>query len=157
MQDIIKLSQKQDIVVYNPKKGSLFTKKIIDAAPNIKFVPIIHMTRDEVIKTLQKAKVYIDFGNHPGKDRLPREATILGCCVITGKRGSARYYEDVPILETYKFEDKVENIPMIIEKIKDCFENFEKRHGDFDKYRKVIKEEHSRFVSDLKQVFKGSI
>ncbi|MDK2791068.1 MAG: hypothetical protein PWP15_1588, partial [Methanothermococcus sp.] len=29
------------------------------------------MSREEVIKTLQRAKVYIDFGNHPGKDRIP--------------------------------------------------------------------------------------
>ncbi|WP_292460125.1 hypothetical protein [Methanothermococcus sp.] len=148
------LSQKQNIVAYNPKKGYSFTKKIIKAAPDIEFIPIINMTRDEVIKTLQKAKVYIDFGNHPGKDRIPREAAILRCCVITGKRGSARYYEDVPIPEAYKFEDQVEYIPNVINKIKDCFENFEKRCCDFDYYRRVINEEPDKFVSNLKQIFK---
>jgi len=33
-------------------------------------------------------QVYIDFGHHPGQDRLPREAVQCGCVVITGKRGS---------------------------------------------------------------------
>jgi hypothetical protein len=147
------LSNKEDIVAFNPKKGFSFTKKIISSAKDIKFVPLINMSRDEVIKTLQKAKVYIDFGNHPGKDRLPREAAVLGCCVITGKRGSAAFFEDVSIPNEYKFEDKEENIPKIIDKIKDCFENYEERYKDFDYYREVIKNEPQRFIEDLKKIF----
>jgi hypothetical protein len=147
------LSNKEDIVAFNPKKGFSFTKKIISSAKDIKFVPLINMGRDEVIKTLQKAKVYIDFGNHPGKDRLPREAAILGCCVITGKRGSAAFFEDVPIPNEYKFEDKEENIPEIINKIKDCLENYEERYKDFDYYREVIKNELQKFIEDLKRIF----
>lgn len=147
------LSEKQNIVAYNPKKGIAFTKKIISSAKDIKFVPIINMSRDEVIRTLQRAKVYIDFGNHPGKDRIPREAAILGCCVITGKRGSAAFFEDVSIPEEYKFDDTKENIPKIIEKIKDCFENFDKRYKDFDHYRSVIKNEPKKFLEDLRKIF----
>ncbi len=147
------LSKKENIVVYNPKKGFSFTKKLIKATPDIKFVPIINMTRQEVIDNLQKTKVYIDFGNHPGKDRIPREAAILGCCVITGKRGSAKYFEDVPIPEEYKFEDKIENIPRIVAKIKDCFNNFEQRYKDFEHYRKIIKREPKKFIEDLKKIF----
>lgn len=147
------LSKKEDIVVFNPKKGLTFTKKIIQSAPYIQFVPLINMTRQEMIETLQRAKVYIDFGNHPGKDRIPREAAILGCCVITGKRGSAAYFEDVPIPESYKIEDKKENIPKIIEKIKDCFENFEERYKDLDYYRQIIKQEPQKFIEDLKKIF----
>ncbi|MGC8677909.1 MAG: hypothetical protein ACP5UF_06830 [Hydrogenobaculum sp.] len=90
------------------------------------------MTRDQVIETLQKAKVYIDFGNHPGKDRIPREAAILGCCVITGKRGSATFFEDVPIPEEYKFEE---------------------RYQDFNYYRQVIRNEPTKFLENLKKIF----
>jgi hypothetical protein len=147
------LSNKEDIVAFNPKKGFSFTKKIISSAKDIKFVPLINMSRREVIKTLQRAKVYIDFGNHPGKDRIPREAAILGCCVITGKRGSAAFFEDVSIPEEYKFEDREENIPKIIDKIKDCFENYEERYKDFEHYREVIKNEPQRFIEDLKKIF----
>ncbi len=147
------LSKKENIVVYNPKKGFSFTKKIIKIAPGIKFVPLVNMTRQQVIETLQRAKMYIDFGNHPGKDRIPREAAILGCCVITGKRGSAKYFEDVPIPEEYKFEDKEDNIPAIVNKIKDCFENFVERYNDFDSYRHFIKNEPQKFVDDLKKIF----
>lgn len=147
------LIKKENIVAYNPKKGFTFTKKIIKNTTNIKFVPLINMTRQQVIETLQRAKVYIDFGNHPGKDRIPREAAILGCCVITGKRGSAKYFEDVSIPEEYKFDDIEENIPKIINKITDCLENFEKRYICFNYYREVIKNEPQKFLEDLKKVF----
>mgnify|MGYP001474768231 CR=1 FL=1 len=147
------LAQKQNIIVYNPQKGFAFTDRILKKAKDIKFIPIINMTREEVIKTLQRAKVYIDFGNHPGKDRIPREAAILGCCVITGKRGSAAFYDDVPIPEEYKFEDKKENIPAIIAKIKDCLENYDERYNDFNNYRDVIKQEPKKFLDDLNKIF----
>lgn len=147
------LSHKQNIVVYNPKKGYSFTKKIIKRTKDIEFLPIINMTRQQVVETLKKAKVYIDFGNHPGKDRIPREAAILGCCVITGKRGSAAFYEDVSIPEEYKFDERDENISEIINKIRDCFENFDERYKDFDHYREVIKQEPQKFVEDLKKIF----
>jgi len=111
------------------------------------------MSRDEVIKTLQKAKVYIDFGNHPGKDRIPKEAATLGCCVITGKKGSAAFFEDVSIPEEYKFKDKEENIPKIVDKIKDYFKNYEERYKDFSYYGEVIKNEPQRFIEDLKKIF----
>jgi hypothetical protein len=147
------LSKKENIAAYNPQKGFLFTKKIMKHGKDIKFVPLINMTREEVIKTLQRAKVYIDFGNHPGKDRIPREAAILGCCVITGKRGSAAFFEDVPLPDEYKFEDIEKNIPKIIGKIKDCFDNFEERYKDFEYYRNIIKNEPKKFSEDLKKIF----
>jgi hypothetical protein len=146
-------SKKQDIVIYNPKKGIEFTKKIIQHGENITFVPIENMTREEVAKLLSTAKVYIDFGNHPGKDRIPREAAISGCCVITGKQGSAKYYEDVAIEEEFKFEDKIENIPLIIKKIKECMNNYDENSIKFNFYRKKIKNEQNNFINDIKKIF----
>lgn len=146
-------TKKENIVIYNPKKGIKFTKTIIQEARNIKFVPIENMTRDEVAKLLSTAKVYIDFGNHPGKDRIPREAAISGCCVITGKDGSAKFYEDVPIDEEFKFKTINKNIPLIVEKIKHCFDNYEFESKKFDNYKKLIKNEQSQFIKDIKNIF----
>jgi hypothetical protein len=153
IQEDVDLEKKQNIVAYNPKKGFYFTKKIIKEGKDIKFVPLENMSREEVIETLKKVKVYIDFGNHASVERIPREAVILGCCVITSKRGSVAFFEDVPISDEYKFEDKEENIPKIINKIKDCFENYEERYKDFDYYREVIKNEPQKFLEDLKKIF----
>lgn len=97
--------KKEDVVLYNPKKGAAFTKALREMAQDLRWVPLIGMTTEEMRSCMSKSKVYIDFGNHPGKDRIPREAAISGCIVITGKRGAAAFAEDVCIPETYKFDE----------------------------------------------------
>lgn len=145
---------RKDIVLYNPKKGIEFTKKIINQFPNIKFVPLENMTPDEVKQLCKTSKVYIDFGNHPGKDRFPREAAILGCCVITGKRGSAKYYEDVKICDEYKFDDLDNNIEKIGSKINEILKNYDIKVEDFKNYREMIKNEEAQFENDIERIFR---
>ena len=111
------------------------------------------MTRDDVVKNLLESKVYIDFGNHPGKDRFPREASILGCCIITGKKGCAHYYEDIPINDEYKFEEKEDTIPLIIRKIEECITHYDKKIIDFENYRLKIMNEKNQFINDMRNIF----
>lgn len=146
---------RKNVVLYNPKKGYNFTKKLISQSNNeINWVPLINMTNDEVKNTLLSSKVYIDFGNHPGKDRFPREAAILGCCIITDKRGSAGNNKDIPILSKYKFADTNENVSSILNQIKFCLNNYEESMKDFQEYRNRIKREKSEFEVDCKHIFK---
>lgn len=148
------VKKKENIVAFNPKKGRRFTKKIMKHAPDIKFVPIINMDRAEVVALLQRAKVYIDFGNHPGKDRIPREACMLKCCVITSMKGSAKFYQDVPISGDYKFRDALANIPAITAKIRSCFDNFEENSREFDRYRAIINAQEEIFENEIDEVFR---
>lgn len=145
--------KKQNIVLYNPKKGMKFTQEIIKKSVNIKFIPIQNMSREKVSNLLSKAKVYIDFGNHPGKDRLPREAAISGCCIITGKRGSAGYYEDVSIENKYKFDDNIEMIPNILSQIQSCLNNYDENITHFEFYRRKIQNEHQLFIDEINNIF----
>ena len=146
---------KQNIVLYNPKKGLEFTQKIIEKSKgkNWKWVPLIGLKNEQVKEYLETSKVYIDFGNHPGKDRFPREAAILGCCVLTDKRGAANYFKDVPIADKYKYEDKDKNIPKIIQMIEYCIENYSIARNDFEDYREYIKSEKATFTDDVVKIF----
>lgn len=144
---------RNNVVLYNPKKGMEFTKKLIEHSPQLKWVPIINMTNEEVVNLLKTSKVYIDFGNHPGKDRFPREAAYCGCCVITGKSGSANYFEDVKIYDSYKYDECDSNIPLIINTINKCFEKYEECQKDFDLYREMIKSEKKQFEEDARNIF----
>lgn len=146
-------SDRRDIVLYNPSKGYDFTKKIIQAAPDVDWIPIKDMTTDQVFDLMNSAKVYIDFGNHPGKDRMPREAAMCGCCIITGNKGSAAYYEDVAIDSEFKFQNKKSNIPKIVEKIRDCINNYDHKVTQFETYRNRIRKEKDLFESDVKSIF----
>lgn len=148
-----KQAKKENIVLYNPKKGYEFTKKIIEASSNIQFVPLINLTPVEMAKLMKQAKVYIDFGQHPGKDRIPREAAISGCCIITGMRGSAAYQKDVSIPIEFKFKDDNKNINKIIDKIHEIFDDYQGQNIKFDSYRELILAEEKKFDEDLKFVF----
>lgn len=145
--------KKQDLVLYNPAKGGRFTAKIMKAATDLTWIPIQNMSPAEVADLLAKAKVYIDFGHHPGKDRFPREAALLNCCIITGKRGSAYYDEDVNIPGKYKIKDSKFNIGRITRLIRSCIQDYETHTKDFDHYRDLIRKEEQQFVHDLKTVF----
>jgi hypothetical protein len=149
------ISKKRNAVAYNPLKGVFFTKKIMEAAPGIEFVPLINLTRKQMIETLKAVKVYIDFGSHPGKDRIPREAAMLFCYVLTNKRGSAGFFGDVPISDEYKFEDRKKNIAKIVGRIRESFDNSNGKSREFNNYRRMIKQEPKKFLDDLKKIFGG--
>ena len=118
-------------------------------SPFFQWIPLINLSSKDMIDLMSRAKVYIDFGNHPGKDRIPREAAIHGCCIITGKRGSARFQKDVSIPEEFKFDDSCKNIPRILRKIEEVFLDYENVNKKFGSYREKIRMEEKVFDEDL--------
>jgi hypothetical protein len=144
---------KEDIIVYNPKKNDEFLAEIISLTPQLNWKPLQGMTPEEVAGWMNRAKLYIDFGYHPGKERMPREACIMRCCMIIGKAGSAAYQQDMPIPEKYRFEKDRKEIPGIIERINDCLGNYDKCADDFKPYRQELFAEREKFVADIKKVF----
>lgn len=146
-------SKKENIIAYNGVKGINFTKKLVKYASHLKFIPIRNMSKEEFTSLLKRAKVYVDFGNHPGRDRLPREAAWLKCCVITNRRGGARLEDDLSIPEEYKYDDDIENIPMIVKKIESCLFDYPNRVLHFDTYRKNTQAEQKKFLEDVKKIF----
>lgn len=145
-------TKKENIVLYNPSKGLLYTKKIMKYNPNIKFIPLQNMSNEKMMDCMSRAKVYIDFGAHPGKDRMPREAALMGCCIITGKRGSAAF-KDVDIPEKYKFEDKNTSLKKISATIEKIFNDYDNTIEEYDFYRKKIVGEKQVFYDNVKEVF----
>lgn len=147
--------ERNNIVLYNPKKGFEFTKKIINAmnGNTIQFIPLVNMSKPEVVEKLCTSKLYIDFGNHPGKDRFPREAVVCGCCIITGKRGSANNDVDIPIPDCYKFEDDDNNIPEIINTIQTIMEHYEEVLVDFQAYKMKTMREKDVFIKETVNLF----
>ena len=149
----VDISQKENIVAYNPVKGFEFTQKLLRVAPEINWQAIRDMTPEEVQQLLARAKVYIDFGNHPGRDRIPREAAVSGCCVVTGRRGAAGNPNDIAIDESFKFNDTDDNLIPIVERIKDIFANFRSNYESQRKYREQIMTERAEFDRDVKAAF----
>jgi hypothetical protein len=152
-EEIINLTDKQDVILYNPKKGVNFTKKIISKNNNLKFIAVENFTPDEVVDLLKKSKIYIDFGNHPGRDRFPREAALMGCCVLVGLKGSAMFHKDMPFDDKYKFLTKESNLTKISDTLLDIITNYKEHKDKFSTYREFIKTNKSIFIKEIKNIF----
>jgi hypothetical protein len=144
-------SRRDDLLVYNPVKGAERTKMILDEMnESVQVVPIEGMTRNQIRQVLKCAKVYIDFGEHPGKDRIPREAAALGACVLTNRRGSAANTVDVPIPDEYKIDDEHSDFPVAAAtKIREIMKDFKSNQQRFGSYRQSITTELAGFLSDV--------
>lgn len=145
--------EREDIILYNPSKGYEFTKKIIKANPDLNFIPLKGLSRKELIDLMHKAKIYIDFGNFPGKDRLARESILNGLAIITGKKGASFFFEDVPLPEDLKYDTKNKNISEISEKIRFLLKDTSKYKDVFDNYKKIILDEEKQFETQVKNFF----
>jgi len=143
---------KKDIICYNPKKGFDFTSKIIDRMSQYEFIPITNMSPGEVAQTLGEAKLYIDFGHHPGRERLPREAALCNCCIISSFTGSAMFFEDMPIPEKYKFNKTEESISYICKLIDNIILDYENHIINFSHYRKVLQNNKAQFNIDVENL-----
>lgn len=145
--------QKKNIVVYNPKKGKHITDKIINYCKKqvipIDFIPIENMSEEEVFDTLYYSKVYIDFGEFPGPERIPREAAMLYCNILTSNLGAAENDEDILIPKKYKFDVKKLELMQIYNQIIDFFDHYEKYVHDFDAYRAKIEQQKYLFDKNL--------
>jgi hypothetical protein len=131
---------KRDVVLFNPKKGAEFTNRLIEASGSqFDFVPIQNLTPAGVADLLSSAKLYIDFGEHPGRDRLPREAAVSGCCVLTGRRGAAGNDIDLPIPRRFALD---EACPTVLEQFNrlasEVLSDFDRVSAEFDDYRNWV-------------------
>ena len=145
---------RKDIIVYNPSKGAKTTKKLIERNKDMVFVPLVGMSHNEVKTLLESAKIYIDFGHHPGKDRIPREAAMAGCCVITGLKGSAKNNCDLPIPKKYKLDESSSKFQELFRQIAtSVFIEYENHLVEFDKYREKIRGEPETFRTQVINIF----
>lgn len=149
--------RKNNVILYSPKRGLDLTKKLIKKIPEFRWIPLQNLTQKQMIDLMQSSKLYVDFGNHPGKDRIPRETVINGCCIITGTKGSAKNNIDINIPNEFKFDDNKTSIDIIANKIRDILNNYEKNYELLKDYIKKIELEHEKFSTDVNSAIKSII
>lgn len=141
------LVDRERLVLFNPKKGFENTAMLImNAVGDIKWQALNGMSPAQMRAVMQKAMIYIDFGNHPGMDRIPREAAVSGCCIITNKKGSAANSVDVPIANCYKKEPLEDGFHSIINQITEIMDDYANIYtNEFMEYTKKIREQFKEF------------
>jgi hypothetical protein len=145
---------RSDTILYNPKKGAPVTARLMAAFPQWRFRPLVGLDREQLAQAFLEAKLYMDFGHHPGKDRLPREAALHGCCVVTARHGSAVNAVDVPIPDRYKLDVKD---PAFVQRFgaiaSEVLVHFDACTREFDRYRQVIAREPLEFDRQIVEAF----
>jgi hypothetical protein len=144
--------QRRNQVLYSIK-GWGVVEKLKFVQPALKWIALENMSPQEVRTSMAGSKVYADFGFHPGKDRMPREAAVNGCCVIVGMRGAAVIHQDIPIPNAYKFNMDPFDMAGVILTIEDCMLNYEKRIRDFESYIRTIQLNEIQFEIEVRQIF----
>ena len=157
-QEIISMARSDQVacvIAYNPAKGGAIIQELkasLGESISCEWLPIVHMTRTDVIRALRRTTVYVDLGHHPGKDRIPREAATAGAVVLVGRRGSGSYFADVPIPWEHKIDmsrpisDATRALRLIVE---DTVGELAKQED----YRRTIAHEKQRFVLEVMDIF----
>lgn len=145
--------KKEDLILYNPKKNGEYLERVKALCPNLSWKALINMSPDEVAHWMNRSKLYVDFGYHPGQERMPREAILMSCCVITGSQGSAAFQDDVPLPEGFKFDETKDSPEAVVKRILLCLDNFEANIRLFASYRTKIMNEKENFNNAVKNVF----
>lgn len=145
---------KSEEILYNPTKDKIITAKLIQKFPDLKFRPIKNLTHKEIGVLFRNSKLYVDFGNFPGPERLPKEAVSMGCCVITSRKGAANFYKDVSIPDEFKFSDDA-NLEDIYIKIRECLDDYNNIIPKFEAYRQRVYQLESNFEKQIVKNFRS--
>jgi len=87
------IEQRPKLAVFATKRVTADLQAIVDEIqtrdPEINCVPLASLSRAELAQLLAQARVYVDCGSFPGKDRGPREAIQMGCTPLVFAVGAA--------------------------------------------------------------------
>lgn len=122
-----------------------YYKNEIEKYCDIEVKLIRGLSRDEVYEIFDKSYVYIDFGNFPGKDRLPREALIRDCCLITSNAGAA-YYNEYTIPNDYIIETA--SPEFIKYAVYNIISNYEANLKFYEKSKFIVLNERFNFIKE---------
>jgi hypothetical protein len=146
-------SNRDNILLYNPAKGYKFTKRVIRLLEVAIPVPIKGLSVNELNKLYSTSKVYIDFGNHPGRDRIPRESVLNSNIIVTNLSGSAKNDFDIPINNSYKIDIKKFSPKFIATLIDGIMLNYDLNIYDFIDYKNNLLVEKNEFLYEVEFLY----
>jgi hypothetical protein len=146
-------NKRKNIILFGQRtpKLILFLSKLLFT--NFKIIKVKKMPYDKVIQLMSESKVFAELGINHGRDRMPREAAILGCIVFINRRGSSSNKKDYLMNDNYILK----NSPFLyfknLRKIKKVALNHNKYISDFKEFNKQLQEEKQNFDRNVKKAF----
>lgn len=116
--------KRKPVIAVNPAKGKSLIETFKKVAPDLAVLELKGYGREELVNVLNHTMVYIDFGHHPGRDRLPREAAVCGNVVFINNVGAGRVQLDYPVDPHYRFEwDQLEQLAWDVRNVLDNYDD----------------------------------
>jgi hypothetical protein len=143
--------ERDSVILYNPSKPSEIMTRLLEC-DEFKFKPIKGYSPYELIEVYRKAKLYIDFGDFGGPERIPKEAVYFGCNILVGKRNASKNDFDVAIPDNYKIK-KYNELDLVKNRIREILDNYESDKSDFDPFREKIKNLELNFMKQIQEIF----
>jgi hypothetical protein len=129
---------------------NLLEKKIRSLIPGVEILLIRNMTREEVYNNFATSRLFVDLGHFPGKDRMAREALLLGCNVVLASAGAGRHPGDYPFPDDYRWA--MVDLAQLVGTIEDMLKNPADHNAFFEAARKKITDEKLTFQSEVEAI-----
>ncbi|MBI9064140.1 MAG: hypothetical protein JEZ14_19295 [Marinilabiliaceae bacterium] len=148
-------TSRENLILFGPKTPKQIIRKLGKYLPDYSIIRLRKLPLEKVFELMSKAKIFAEFGNYSGRDRMPREAAMLGCTIFMNTRGTAAFNEDYQVPDNYRITDHSGNRALIIEQLVDTALHYNKRITDFEPFRAQLKNERSDFLKNTQQVFES--
>lgn len=148
----IQSMQKKNQILLGAKTSRLLVFYLKRLCVGYNIVLLKGLSINKVYELMAESLIFAEFGIS-NRDRTPREAAILGCVVFTSNKGSAHYFEDVPIPDYYKINQSILNYRIIGNRILHAAKNYKDCLSNFENYRNLINEEKKTFTTRIKTIF----
>lgn len=143
--------ERESIVLYNPAKPSKRMSELL-VRGKFNYVPLEGLAPIGLAEMYKKSKLYVDFGEFGGPERMPKEAVYFGCNILVAKHNAASNDFDVAIPEKYKVGDG-EDIERVERRIADMLDNYEKQKSDFLPFKTKVENLEKGFCDYIQKVF----
>ena len=149
LHDSVDPKRKKNTIVFNAATSSKIMPKLASSIPKVNWLALQDSQAVDAPKLLADAKIYVDFGDFATKDMMPRRAAILGCVLVTGRKGAAANDVDINIPSEFKFYDTEENLPQIKKKIREILADYETAYSQQKNFLDKIIDEQKNFQRNV--------
>ncbi len=124
---------------------------ILALAPDLDIRYIRNMSRQEVYATFEHSRLFVDMGCFPGKDRMCREALMLGTNILISNTGAGAQYQDYALADDYKLSPY--DVQGIAARIVDMVEQPGLHAPHMDAAREQVRNERETFKREVAAFF----
>lgn len=151
--DITNILKEENSVAVYPKKGGKLLANFMKEYSNFDYIRLENLNQAEMVQALDSAKVYVDFGHFPGRDRIPREALLRNCVIFIRDVACATDFDSFPIDNYFRFSDKDILDGTLFKKVSDTLSDYENMKKKQDFMRKQVEQEPFVFKKNVQDFF----